>query len=75
MAVGTVKWFNDNAGFGFIGPDDGGAEIFVHVSVSQANMAEGQKVEFDVHQGPNGPEAFNKLRLDRLSLLNQAQGK
>ena len=56
MATGTVKWFNDQKGYGFIQPDDGGADIFVHISaVEQAGMrslAEGQKISYDVQEDP-----------------------
>jgi CspA family cold shock protein len=61
MAQGTVKWFNADKGFGFITQDDGGADIFVHFSAIQANgfrsLDENQRVEFDVVQGPKGPQA------------------
>lgn len=62
MAQGTVKWFNDAKGFGFITQDEGG-DIFVHHSVIQEqgfkSLAEGQRVEFDVVQGQKGPAAAN----------------
>jgi CspA family cold shock protein len=61
MAQGTVKWFNDAKGFGFITPDDGGKDLFAHFSEIQAggfrSLQEGQKVEFTVKQGPKGPQA------------------
>jgi cold shock protein len=61
MATGTVKWFNDAKGFGFITPDDGGKDLFAHHSNIQMDgfktLREGQKVEFDVQQGPKGPAA------------------
>ena len=61
MAQGTVKWFNDAKGFGFITPDDGGKDLFAHFSEIKANgfrsLQEGQKVEFTVKQGPKGPQA------------------
>jgi CspA family cold shock protein len=58
---GTVKWFNAEKGYGFIAPDDGGADVFVHYSEIQADgfktLDEGQKVEFEVGQGQKGPQA------------------
>ena len=64
MATGTVKWFNDAKGFGFITPDDGSADVFAHFSaiVSEGGfrtLAEGQKVSFDTESGPKGPQATN----------------
>ena len=63
MATGTVKWFNDAKGFGFITPDEGGEDLFAHFSSVQANgfksLKEGQKVTFDVVQGPKGKQASN----------------
>jgi CspA family cold shock protein len=60
---GTVKWFNDQKGFGFITPDGGGKDCFVHHSAIQADgfrtLAEGAAVEFDIVEGPKGPAAEN----------------
>ncbi|HEX5959939.1 MAG TPA: cold-shock protein [Rhodanobacteraceae bacterium] len=61
MAVGTVKWFNDAKGFGFITPDGGGSDVFVHFSAIRAqgfrSLKEGQRVRFEVVQGPKGMQA------------------
>jgi CspA family cold shock protein len=63
MATGTVKWFNESKGFGFISQDNGGADVFVHFSTIQGSgfktLAEGQAVSFDVENGPKGPQASN----------------
>jgi len=66
MSKGTVKWFNDSKGFGFITPEDGGKDLFVHHSEIQsggefASLKDGQKVEFEVGQGQKGACA-NKVR-------------
>jgi CspA family cold shock protein len=63
MATGTVKWFNDEKGYGFITPDDSGKDLFVHHSAIQGSgfksLAEGAKVSYDAEQGPKGPAAAN----------------
>jgi CspA family cold shock protein len=65
VITGTVKWFNDAKGFGFITPEDGSKDVFVHFSAIQGNgfksLAEGQKVKFEVKQGPKGPSAANVM--------------
>ena len=65
MATGTVKWFNESKGFGFISPEDGGKDVFVQFSAIQADgfrtLAEGQAVTFDVEDGPKGPQASNVM--------------
>ena len=63
MAKGTVKWFNGEKGFGFIAPEDGSADLFVHFSAIQGtgykSLNENDRVEFDAAQGPKGPQAEN----------------
>lgn len=65
MSMGTVKWFNAEKGFGFITPDDGGKDLFVHHSEikmsGRAMLDEGQKVDFDAGEGPKGPCATNVI--------------
>ena len=61
MATGTVKWFNESKGFGFIAPSDGSADVFVHFSAIEGGgfktLAEGQQVNFETEQGPKGLQA------------------
>ena len=63
MATGTVKWFNESKGFGFIAPSDGSADVFVHFSAINADgfrtLAEDQAVNYEVESGPKGPQAKN----------------
>ena len=68
MSTGSVKWFNDAKGFGFITPDGGGKDVFAHVSAIEGDghkaLRENQKVSFDVTTGPKGDQAANIKALD-----------
>ena len=66
MANGTVKWFNEKKGYGFIEGDDGGGDVFVHFSAIQESgfksLSEGQRVTFEIEQGDKGPSAVNVVK-------------
>lgn len=68
MPTGTVKWFNATKGFGFIAPDDGGKDVFVHISALERSglqgLRDGQKVSFDLRQDPKGAKAVDLQALD-----------
>lgn len=63
MARGTVKWFSDQKGYGFVTPEDGSKDVFIHYSAIQGDgfksLKEGETIEFEVTQGPKGPQASN----------------
>lgn len=65
LSIGKVKWFNNTKGFGFIAPEDGGEDIFVHYSVIKADgyktLSEGQSVQYEITRGPKGLHATNVL--------------
>ncbi len=67
MPTGTVKWFNENKGWGFIVPDDGGDDVFVHYSAIEAEgfktLKEGQKVDFELKLGKNGKYQANNVKM------------
>lgn len=67
MATGSVKWFNSQKGFGFIQPDSGSRDVFLHISAVEragiSNLAEGQKVTFDIQRGRDGRESAENLQL------------
>ncbi len=66
MSTGKVKWFNESKGYGFIEPDGGGRDVFVHYSAIQGEgyktLSEGQQVEFEITQGEKGPQAANVMK-------------
>jgi CspA family cold shock protein len=68
MATGTVKWFNSQKGYGFIQPDEGGNDVFVHISAVEraglSNLREGQKISYEIERGRNGKSSAVNLRVD-----------
>jgi CspA family cold shock protein len=79
MATGRVKWFNAEKGFGFIIPDDGSKELFVHFSAIRGtgyrSLEEGARVDFEVGQSPKGPHARNVTRVDTVPAPSAARGE
>lgn len=67
MATGTVKWFNATKGYGFIAPDEGGSDVFVHISAVQAaglnELQDNQKISYEIEEGRNGRSAAGSLQL------------
>lgn len=67
MAQGTIKWFSDQKGYGFVTPDGSGKDVFVHFSALQGEgfktLSEGQRISFDITQGPKGDQAANVVKL------------
>jgi len=77
MATGTVKWFNESKGFGFISQDGGGDDVFVHFNAIQGSgfktLSEGQSVTYEVEKGPKGLQAANVTSWTRLNRTNRHQ--
>ena len=79
MTTGTVKWFSPEKGYGFITPDDGSADVFVHFSAiageGYKNLDEGQKVEFETTSGPKGPQAASVKLASELTPKESLEGE